>query len=439
MYAEKFAEKHSNICNMSENLKETLEKYEVLKSEVARIIAKLHDLKTKFKSYNKNYRAQVVEKFLSEKNEEEKKFEKTNKELIELNKDKSLDERSYFKTDANTTVLNLFKDLTDLLKQSQKAEEVSESESEHSVIEEVETKMSKPGHVQKICNSIIVNFDPKRIRPFINSVEMALDEFEDDEDIRKVINYAKLKVVNCTKIEVSEYEKFDDLKKDLLAYFKPQKSLEEVSYQISKLQQQANQNVEKYSKYVSDLKCNYEDAKAAKRGKNVDADTLAEMEEEVVQAFIRGLKGAVAMNLKRRDAGTLHEAIQLARDAETTARTKADNLKLEELRKPKNQQNNKTTNNFRRDNTSKSSDKPAEKRVSVTACRYCKEEGHWVKDCPKLKEKNSKSSETAIAARVESRVGNEKGNIQKNVSSGEQCFAPQNAIKARWANSERFD
>jgi hypothetical protein len=411
-----------------------VDRYNVLSTEVTSIPTKLQALKSKFVSFNKTYRSQKVDKFASEKNILEKRFTEIAEEIEVLNADGIFNQRTYFQTNVKQQVLKLCDELEKLFDKSR-----VQSESED---EENQPKMSKPGQVQKICNAIIEKFDQKRIRQFIKSVEMAILEFDNPDDIVKVVTYAKLKVTGCTKIEVTDYKSFDELKKDLLLYFKPQKSLDEVHYQVTKMVQHANQTVEKYAKYASDLKTDYEDAKTARRGKPLDIETLSEMEEEVTQAFIRGLKGVVAMNLRRRDAASLHEAIQLARDAETAAKTRADNMKLDEFRKPKsNHQGHNAGNNFKR-GTSRSYSKPADNKVSVTAtaCRYCKEEGHWVKDCPKVKEKNAKNGEnSALAARsgVETRShGNE--NAQKNSKgSGEQCCAPQNTIKAKWANCEK--
>lgn len=90
------------------------------------------------------------------------------------------------------------------------------------------------------CKTNIIEFKKKNIRNFLNSVKVALDEFEEtDVDCRKkVIEYARARVDNDIVISQNNYADFDSFKKDVLKQFKPPMDTLQITQAITLLRQE---------------------------------------------------------------------------------------------------------------------------------------------------------------------------------------------------------
>lgn len=189
-----------------------------------------------------------------------------------------------------------------------------------------------PGDVIRNCHNIIIKFEKTNMINFLESVELAMSTTDRDEHKLTILKFAKQRVLGSVTIASKEYVTFASFKTDLLAVFKPKRTVTEIESIIARLAQQENDSVDAFGKKVVELKFEYEQASQAERlAENavLDEIRLKEMEKKIARAFMNGLKDFIIRFVSERP-NTLSEAISVALEAESTSLLRFQNKKLAE-------------------------------------------------------------------------------------------------------------
>lgn len=107
-----------------------------------------------------------------------------------------------------------------------------------------------PRESLKFSKDIIIRFDKTNINNFLESVSTAIDMADTVENKSAVLKYAKQRVTNSILIESKTYVDFADFKRDVLATFKPKRTVTDIESIISRLTQNDRESVDEYAKRV---------------------------------------------------------------------------------------------------------------------------------------------------------------------------------------------
>lgn len=193
---------------------------------------------------------------------------------------------------------------------------------EKAIAELVKLNVSKTkNNIQSLCLKYIVKFDSKNVRSFMNSVSDCLEECDDDDDVKKVLRFAKNRVTGNPIVAATEFATFEEFEDLMNAQFKPLKNHLQVNQEISFLMQKENENVTQFGaravlskvEYIEALYASY---KAEKE--ELPLTRIKEAEALVVKHFLLGLKNETKVNI-RSEPKSLTEAIGLAEAAATAA------------------------------------------------------------------------------------------------------------------------
>lgn len=316
--------------------------------------------------------------------------------------------------EAMATIEDLVRQLAEMQLQQQQQPQQQRRDNQHN-----------PGEVFKCCSSIIIRFDKDNITNFLESVKLALSLTPVEEDKLTVLEYAKQRIKGSICIETKKYELFEDLRADVLKFFKPKRTVTEVETLIGSLTQKQKETVDEYSKRAFALKVEYEQASQAERaaeGHKLDEVRISEMERKVSRAFLNGLKEYV-LRFTHEKPSTLSEASSVALEAESVSSLRFRNKQLEDLeRKKDDSKQSKNTKNFQKNEqprngkNNKTRSFNGDKPKGTPKCYECGEEGHIKPKCPKV---NQDSQASTLQAKPEAkRDFNKEGAKPKNGSAG---------------------
>lgn len=294
---------------------------------------------------------------------------------------------------------------------------------------QVERNTTKPGDVIKTVSNIIIRFDKFNIGNFLDSVELALSVVGEEQS-GIVLKYAQQRVVGSVSIESKTYETFASFKSDVLAAFKPKRTVTEIESLIARLTQDHKESVDAYSKRVFQLKTEYENASRSERAvanATLDEIRIGEMERKVSNAFINGLKDHVIKFVISRPQ-SLSEAVGVALEAESTSSLRFQNRKGQVS---KDDSDKKKVSHFQKKSQSKSphgkekySSRDGGKPKGPPKCYICGSENHLKPDCPKLHEEAGTQAKALVAK-------NKKENPKNLKDCGASVSAKSLKVKTR--------
>lgn len=308
--------------------------YLKLRDDQANLLQELQYLATVFDKLEEDKKVEEKADFLKKLEKLENIFSENNLKLEKLKKGRET--RSYFANNTAGIFTEQCKHLDNVIGQfnpvTQKADEpkvreMSSDENKMTTMEKLlqqlaEAQVSKTKNsVQLLCSKFIVSFDSKNVRSFLNSVKDCLDEFRDEDDIKKVLRFAKNRVTGNAIISASEFNSFEEFEQLMNQQFKPVKDHLQVNHEISFLMQKGNESVTQFGARAVLLKVEYVEAlfSAYKaNGEKLPISRMQEAESLVTKHFVLGLKRDIKINI-RSEPKTLTEAIGFAEAAATAA------------------------------------------------------------------------------------------------------------------------
>lgn len=268
----------------------------------------------------------------------------------------------------------------------------------------------------------IPNFDGYKISvfQFARSCERARDllsSVQEPQLVQLIVN--KLEGDAYQAAEGNMYTRVVDLLDKLKAIFAPNKSIAQYRGELANAYKASNETILKYAGRIKDLKFAIIDG-SRRQGKGTSRALMAEVDEEVLEAFINGLSSDIITRLEHRQIHSLDEVIEWSVKI-------SKSLEAEKLRECQNSQ--KSNQLLRSDiQTTKSPDPEPPKSIlknsnlaprswikplipgqpgpnSPDVCRYYKNPGHSISNCKKLAYRNSlQNAENSESRRVASAV-----------------------------------
>lgn len=192
---------------------------------------------------------------------------------------------------------------------------------EEALTELIKLNVSKTNNVQSLCSKFIIKFDSKNVRSFLNSLQDCVEECKDEDEVKKVLRYAKNRVTNNAIVSATEFDSYEEFERLMNQQFKPVKDHLQVNHEISMLLQKKEESVTQYGaravllkvEYVEALYCYYKSM-----GEALPLSRMAEAEALATKHFVLGLKQETKINI-RSEPKSLTEAIGFAQAAATAA------------------------------------------------------------------------------------------------------------------------
>lgn len=225
-------------------------------------------------------------------------------------------------------------------------------------------------------------------------------------------------------IESKTYENFADFKRDVLATFKPKRTVTEIESIISRLTQNDKESVGEYAKRVFVLKVEYEQASQAERAAvnaQLDEVRINEMEKKVSNSFISGLKDHVLRFANGKPA-MLSDAVSVALEAESISSIRYQNRKLiessgrktDDSKKFKDKDSGRAVSN-KREFSQRRNEYKSEVKTRSDETRKCYECGsleHIEPNCPKLATNETPAKARALSQKTRKTLRHLESQIQ---------------------------
>lgn len=159
--------------------------------------------------------------------------------LIDIDLNKTIRSYSYFDLTDDSEVWELaFK----FDQQQQQQEEKTMAQAIEDLVRmlaemQLRQQAINPGDVIRNCHNIIIKFEKTNMINFLESVELAMSTTDRDEHKLSILKFAKQRVLGSVTIASKEYVTFASFKTDLLAVFKPKRTVTEIESIIARLTQ----------------------------------------------------------------------------------------------------------------------------------------------------------------------------------------------------------
>lgn len=378
------------------------EKYENLKVEQDVKVKELENLSADFNKLSEEEKVAERGTFLTKLDKLKETFDVNNQKLEQLREGR--EEKSYFFENIARYFEELHEQVEDTIELVEAVEKKNEDEDGNKTDTRMEEALKKlvelqagKTSVQMTCSKFIVTFDPKNVRAFMNSVHDCLDEFESEEDKKKVLRYAKNRVSGSPVVAASEFKDFEEFEKLMNQQFKPVKNHLQLNQEITLMMQKSNESVGQFGNRAAQLKADYIEALYSAYKANAETLPISRMQEGealVTKHFVLGLKIEIKINI-RTEPKSLTEAIGLAEAAATAAGLAEVSKSFNEMKRASNNKYSRGSHyqrgNFRggrghysghnSPSASKNSDEKSGQNESK-GCWACGDEGHRKFECP---------------------------------------------------------